>query len=117
MLCSCLRETDSGSLRIASRPSDSRRPHKLTPGNPMRNPRIHHEYRIEFYDHCSNSDEPVVCVVWGRLAKMDARYLVIDTWGHLDPNHARVHGDDVECFCLLRSAIINMFECEGWKSL
>lgn len=83
----------------------------------MRSPRLHREYRIEFYDHNNNSDEPSICVVWGRLAKIEPQYFVIDTWGHLDPNHPRVHGDDVECFTILRCAIINIFECEGWKSL
>ena len=83
----------------------------------MKNPRLHREYRVEFFDHVSGGDEPMICVVWGRLAKMNKDFLVIDVWGHLDPAHTRSIGDDTECFCILRSAIINIFECEGWEAL
>ncbi len=83
----------------------------------MKNPRLHHEYRVEFLDHVSGGDEPMRCVVWGRLAIINKDFLVIDVWGHLDEKHTRSIGNDVECFCILRSTITDIFEITDMESL
>ena len=48
---------------------------------------------------------------------LEKDYLVIDVWGHMNPEHPRVHGDDVETFTILRAVITAIYEIDEWKKL
>ena len=59
--------------------------------------------QVEFLDHCSNDTEPMLFLAWGRLSKIDKKYIVIQTWAKTDIKETNPNN---ECFCIIRSCIV-----------
>ena len=41
---------------------------------------------VEFLDHVEDGEEPLHFVIYGRIAKVDKKSIVIVSWCYLDPN-------------------------------
>ncbi len=57
---------------------------------------------ITFDDHAEDSDEPVSCILYGRVTKVHRRYVVVESWANPDPDAA---DDDIKQFTILKSTI------------
>ena len=60
------------------------------------------QVRVTFYDHSEGGNaEPVQCTVWGKIVKLDRRYMIVESW-HC---HESEESDNRHRFALVRSAI------------
>jgi len=62
---------------------------------------------VEFDDHCEDDDEPMRFIVYGRVACVSRRHLVLDSWAHVDPERERDDGN-VKRWTIVRSAIVRV---------
>ena len=46
--------------------------------------KIGQAYRIEFLDHCTGSDEEILCEVFGRVLKQTENSVVLSWWNVLN---------------------------------
>lgn len=89
-------------------------PSRLTPYvQPLQ---VGDEVRIRFWDHTMGGDDPYEFYVYGRIAKITDRAITVDSWAHSKKEHDRVHGDEVETFCIVRVAIESI-DRASWTSV
>jgi len=67
--------------------------------------RVGMEVRVRFLDHVEDGSAPEDFTIYGRIGKVDRKYICIDCWAYTDANTA--HDDNVKRFVILRSAIIS----------
>jgi hypothetical protein len=66
---------------------------------------------IKFWDHVLNSDEPLLCELYGRVAFDLQHAITIDCWiDASDGDEKRSLENNTECFTLVRSAIVEISE-------
>ena len=59
---------------------------------------------VEFLDHVEDSSTPLLFTLYGRIVKVDRKYLVVESWSYTDRD-----GDDgdtnVKTWTIVRSTI------------
>lgn len=72
---------------------------------------------LHIRDHCKNgseNQEPFEFYVVGRVHKICAAYIILDSWALPNPEQARSPGNDVEAYTILKEAIKNkVVLCNG----
>ncbi len=68
--------------------------------------RVGDEVRVRLYDHVKFSESLHEYFVYGRVAKIGELSIVLDAWAQVDPaDPVRTQGEEIDSFCLIRSAI------------
>jgi hypothetical protein len=74
-------------------------------GTTMRtNFKIGKAYRIEFLDHCTGSDEEIVCEVFGRVLRQTDVSVVLSWWNILNSDRPTIEANR-ERVTILKSVI------------
>lgn len=68
------------------------------------------EVAVVFYDHVEDSNQPLQFIVYGRLAEIKRKYLVIESWTYADTKITR--DDNVKFWTIMRSAIVECHQLE-----
>jgi hypothetical protein len=58
---------------------------------------------ITFSDHCEDHNTPLDFTVYGRVAELKRKYVVIESWTYADDKITR--DDNVKFWTIIRSAI------------
>ena len=61
-------------------------------------------YHIVFDDHCTNSDEPMVCEAFRKVLDIGEKHIKLATW-IVRSDDKGIFKDNLECFILLKSCI------------
>ena len=61
---------------------------------------------VRFADHCEGGDEPPIFDVYGRVAKVTRKYIVLCYWGYTDRTRDMDEDDNIGRVTIVRSTII-----------
>ena len=61
-----------------------------------------------FDDHCEDGEQPIRFDVWGRVAKVTRKYVVIVCWGYDDASMDLNDDSNIKRYTILRSAIVSI---------
>jgi hypothetical protein len=80
-------------------------------------PKIGQTVRLTFLDHCTNAEEVMTCLVYGRVVEVADDHIILDWWAHIDPKAKRVTGELVESIVIVRDTITHIDVALTWRSL
>ena len=66
---------------------------------------------IRFLDHCEDGNEPCDFTVYGRVAKVAANFVCVDSWAYTDAKEG--YDRNVKRFTILTAVIMKAWELKG----
>jgi hypothetical protein len=67
---------------------------------------------VRFADHCEDGDEPIMFDVYGRVAKVARKYIVVCAWGYTDRTRDMDDDSNIKRFTIVRSTMIQAVRLE-----